>query len=480
MRTKTRCPRARPSKSPQKPSHTTSARPIPPINPDGCDAEAEASVDEIMREKSRKGDGCKKKHKVSNETDVFEGKESGLDRKKVDWLRNDACLRCNRDGKLIFCSEQGCPLAFHRECMEFEPKFDEKGMFYCPYCWFKLQVSRTLFLREKAMLAKKALLDFMNSKTSSENEEKQDVRRAEGKSSTEVPWVGGRSEGEILGEMKDHQNEKGFKKLDEYDPFGGVVEIDCHKNMNEHCGQKEKIQGVEPLNNYVHEKKKNDKKILHPYNFRVLDDEGMKEQDDDYVGDGMDDEIVEESPNTYCVEEESILNDTPNGSKESLHQDALETLRGEEVAQKVPKTSDINSETIVVHRKRFKHIVKKKVTQPHIARSSKKVSFQTHNNLEANTSNQYKKTSSFENSRRPQESTSTFSNLHFAQDKRKRLYWTPEEEDMLKEGVQKFSIEVNKNIPWRKILESGRHIFHATRTPNDLRDKWRKIVVKEF
>nr|VDC68299.1 unnamed protein product [Brassica rapa] len=58
-------------------------------------------------------------------------------------------------------------------------------------------------------------------------------------------------------------------------------------------------------------------------------------------------------------------------------------------------------------------------------------------------------------------------------DQRKRLFWTPEEEEMLKVGVEKFSAEAKKNMPWRKILEMGAEVFHETRTPADLKDKWR-------
>lgn len=40
-------------------------------------------------------------------------------------------------------------------------------------------------------------------------------------------------------------------------------------------------------------------------------------------------------------------------------------------------------------------------------------------------------------------------------------------------GVEKFSAEAKKNMPWRKILEMGEDVFHETRTPADLKDKWR-------
>ncbi|KAI4365597.1 hypothetical protein MLD38_021566 [Melastoma candidum] len=60
--------------------------------------------------------------------------------------------------------------------------------------------------------------------------------------------------------------------------------------------------------------------------------------------------------------------------------------------------------------------------------------------------------------------------------KRERLKWTPEEEDKLRELVPLFSSKANKNIPWRKILEQGRPIFHNSRMPSDLKDKWRTMT----
>lgn len=63
--------------------------------------------------------------------------------------------------------------------------------------------------------------------------------------------------------------------------------------------------------------------------------------------------------------------------------------------------------------------------------------------------------------------------------KRRRLPWTVEEEDILKEGVHRFSLTMNKNIPWRKILEFGHNVFGTNRLPVDLKDKWKKIMAKE-
>ncbi|KAF8064817.1 hypothetical protein N665_1166s0029 [Sinapis alba] len=60
------------------------------------------------------------------------------------------------------------------------------------------------------------------------------------------------------------------------------------------------------------------------------------------------------------------------------------------------------------------------------------------------------------------------------QRRRKRVFWTKEEEEMLRIGVQKFPGV--RNIPWRKILEFGRDVFHEERAPSDLKDKWKNIL----
>ncbi|KAG2323879.1 hypothetical protein Bca4012_038223 [Brassica carinata] len=64
------------------------------------------------------------------------------------------------------------------------------------------------------------------------------------------------------------------------------------------------------------------------------------------------------------------------------------------------------------------------------------------------------------------------------QRKRKRVFWTQAEEEMLKIGVQKFPGV--RNIPWRKILEFGRDVFHEERAPSDLKDKWKNIIKMSF
>ncbi|KAK4792176.1 hypothetical protein SAY86_022611 [Trapa natans] len=63
--------------------------------------------------------------------------------------------------------------------------------------------------------------------------------------------------------------------------------------------------------------------------------------------------------------------------------------------------------------------------------------------------------------------------------RQRHLRWTKEEEEMLKEGVQRFSGCGNKSIPWSRILEMGMNVFDPARRPSDLKDKWKKIAPKQ-
>ena len=51
----------------------------------------------------------------------------------------------------------------------------------------------------------------------------------------------------------------------------------------------------------------------------------------------------------------------------------------------------------------------------------------------------------------------------------------------MQEGMKKFGVTVTANgrIPWSAILELYRNVFHKTRFPNDLKDKWRNMMKKE-
>ncbi|PKA57274.1 hypothetical protein AXF42_Ash002578 [Apostasia shenzhenica] len=62
--------------------------------------------------------------------------------------------------------------------------------------------------------------------------------------------------------------------------------------------------------------------------------------------------------------------------------------------------------------------------------------------------------------------------------RRTKLIWKPEEEQLLEEALLKFPKNSDGRIQWTNILVYGRQVFHETRTPIDLKDKWRNMQRK--
>ncbi|XP_057821407.1 uncharacterized protein LOC131034069 isoform X1 [Cryptomeria japonica] len=58
--------------------------------------------------------------------------------------------------------------------------------------------------------------------------------------------------------------------------------------------------------------------------------------------------------------------------------------------------------------------------------------------------------------------------------RRVKLPWTKDEEEILKEGTNKFPCDSN-GMKWKCILEHGKGVFHNSRLPGDLKDKWRNM-----
>lgn len=57
---------------------------------------------------------------------------------------------------MLLCHGEECPIAIHQSCISDEPDFDEFGNFYCPYCWYKRVLVRSLKLQKKLMVIDKS------------------------------------------------------------------------------------------------------------------------------------------------------------------------------------------------------------------------------------------------------------------------------------------------------------------------------------
>ncbi|KAL9426041.1 hypothetical protein AB3S75_032915 [Citrus x aurantiifolia] len=76
----------------------------------------------------------------------------------VDLLEEEPCIKCDRrDENLLVCSQSGCPISVHENCLSCGVKSDDVGNFYRPYFWYKCELMRTKELRKKAMENKETI-----------------------------------------------------------------------------------------------------------------------------------------------------------------------------------------------------------------------------------------------------------------------------------------------------------------------------------
>ncbi|XP_038888454.1 uncharacterized protein LOC120078293 [Benincasa hispida] len=454
---------------------------------------------------------------------------------KIDCFQKDTCTRCDQSGDLLVCTEIGCPIALHKICMSCEPSFDEDGRFYCPYCSYKRALVRVNELRRKTMVAKRALSDFIDTRMVGGGKSPQ-IEETGKKKANDVSTCGVDVElpnhGSHLGnessrdqdlQVEQNQGNEGedhARTEGDIQPTSMVgVNSENHDgpivfNVSSSSHSTPVLQPCEDsMNEETHEvdtsgthqveslEDKEDGETMDKENLRSTDDI----QDDGIAKD----QGQLETPSAHHDEEETARE--PQDKDDGGEQTQPDNERMLEDIVLASGNNDLKSETIVKKR-RFKTKANRRKDQQNVNYPRKSLRLQTPDGMKSphlQTPDPGKKSPHIQTpeprkmspriqtprpqidhatktekvpvsrSLKPQPaSQNQFKNLDFHGGKRKRMLWSVEEEEMLKEGVQKFSSTANKNLPWRKILEFGRHIFDSTRTPVDLKDKWRNLQAK--
>ncbi|KAJ4832499.1 hypothetical protein Tsubulata_000048 [Turnera subulata] len=475
MRSKTCVARPRYSVSPRKPSPTaTTLRPIPTPNLDDdyedyYDMDVDISDGIAVRDRKRRRLDC------SNSDGV-------------DWLDVVACIQCDKRGEeLLVCSEIGCPVAFHERCVPVEVKFDDAGKFCCPYCWYKRKVAEMRELREKAKLAKKATLDFVNS--GKDNVGKGCGRRVEGNDLHEEQLVGRREcskysnvdcgmESRVVQAEGEHERDGEGGKEAELDQGKVVPEVECHTEpvpaTVDVCDR-----GTECVKDSISKGKENDVVSSKSNGVQILEDEQqMLGQNDEQVDDDHGEEIMEDKEEAECLNTQPVNEGSPTAPSEENQE-----MPVERVVSEAPETTVVScrgkvarKEPSMVRRspRHVGHSSKENPSRLQDAASPMKTSPKPQASKQR-AGNQNKKVSPSKKSGMPGKALERMY-TNFSNEKRKRVLWSSEEEEMLKKGVEIFSTTANKNIPWRKILEYGQEVFDTTRTPDDLRGKWKNCT----
>ncbi|CAN4103093.1 unnamed protein product [Withania somnifera] len=374
----------------------------------------------------------------------------------------EICIKCDKGGEVLACADRCCPIAVHVRCMGCPARFDTSGKFYCPYCLYRKSIAKVHQLKEHVLSKKQALDSFID------KEMMDNIR--------ELPSIVSKSTCERADEPFTE------KKTD-------VPESNCDQQLvvrqqilsgpDVDCGSKPSVltssKGTAT-------------------DFRVLEaGNGVQVNDLQEIGERQLDKSVENHhqdshlSNSSVAEEEIlgnelVLAETNNSSAEiaggqmigddqttatvmNTDPSLQQHLHGKGRAE----TGDLTcteSKRVSTQRECGKQVIKVK---DELTDSPRRLT-RTSASLLENTSEAGK----LVQVKQPSMSLPVV----LPNGKRRRVLWRREEEEMIEEGVQKFSSTVNKNIPWRKILEFGHHVFDHTRTPTDLKDKWKQICSK--
>ncbi|CAH9099139.1 unnamed protein product [Cuscuta epithymum] len=426
---------------------------------------------------------------------------------------NYMCIKCDGGGKMLVCSDSSCPIVVHEKCMGCRPYFDREGNFYCPYCLCRQTTAESSKAMELVLLKKRALSAFLNKETV--NSEKllpqpshvfqskynhdsvddnpnasvagkqtvSDMIVADGCESSDrqepirkfrIVEVGNRMDAE-------HDSDVDVQPLHDRDVEDPQEEYQPNKIPERERKMARKCKQISVQNDLRNEdcqengqpKKipEGERKIKRKFKLRLAEDE-QEVNDQQLYTDGEEGCLIDE--NEPEVDDQQPDKDVEDRLREILESGVNIKKKSMEVqAERKENEADGGAESDAISTEREPIIMNNETQDEPLNPYPKKRSSSS-----ANTS---RKVSGLTEETIPHEKFqlagehSKGRNYAFWNGKRKKVRWSEEEEEMLKEGVHKFSITANKNIPWRKILDFGRHVFDGTRTPADLKDKWRTL-----
>ncbi|KAK7388655.1 hypothetical protein VNO78_23477 [Psophocarpus tetragonolobus] len=371
-----------------------------------------------------------------------------------DIFEKNICICCEEKGseeqEALVCSERGCPVSVHASCLGSDPQFDDSGKFFCPYCWFKRAVRTCRCLGDKALTARQAMARFLDmddaransgpARVSSGGARVNVIDREEIEEDTRVGADSGVGDGACMNQVQDREEIEEDARVNA-DFSGGAARV----NPN---WDREGI--VEEARVRAHDSGGGARGNPGGDREEIVEDTRVGV---DYGGGGA----ARVEPGQDC--EEIVEESETDKSGENKDEGKVYVS-----SSSVSETIDSESEAVIKKNNNKRKDEKKMVGLTRKLRDNK------HYNTRRKAANEEEVTSFRYLRQQPQRMKLTA--------KRRRLLWTAEEEKVLKEGVSKFSTE-NQNIPWRKILEFGCRVFDKTRTPVDLKDKWKNIISKE-
>ncbi|KAI3463897.1 hypothetical protein Pfo_020560 [Paulownia fortunei] len=343
----------------------------------------------------------------------------------IDWRELNLCVKCNKGGKLLACSANSCPLVIHQSCVGSDASFDARGKFYCPFCAYSRAISEYMEIKKKASLARNNLATFICLGTQKESKKQSQrscrIKQNHLEQDDGLPKSNELNERDVVKKVSTRQRRK---KL-EYEQAGPS---ELRSGYSASFGRK----AVDSTNRIAHTLNKTKR-------------EGKRTRQ------------VSQSPRVYGQHQMAAL--------------AIHKSQGENTSCQVSEGSDGSKKHADIRYK--KGILcppetdlprENKFSQSSQSADSEETSEEGNENCGA---------SKYFIRVRKQERQHSYPAI--PQLRRKRLPWTSEEEETLKEGMRLLCSPHDKIIPWKKILEFGAGVFQQSRSTMDLKDKWRNM-----
>ncbi|AQK61415.1 uncharacterized protein [Zea mays] len=350
--------------------------------------------------------------------------------------QQDLCLKCGKGGQLLECSR--CFLAVHSSCLGSSATFEGTNLFYCPICSYKKAIEACKKANKTYCEARKNLAALLSKTQVTKQVQPGDAHENEVNN--------------LAHQVKEPNQQRRKQKINAIGK-GYPKEVLTEKVPFQNSGSSASINIHSVLQNNNEIQVKDSEKRR-----QAVDEEGRKEASNDNSSHetGSSSQIRCDSPLNQDVEADQDGNLTasnqPGGSDESEATSSDDSGR--------PSSSWQSSRYWRCTRHNKKGLQDK---EPAVSSKSKE-------DQQMPTSPAKRKSAN------PQKH---YSNPVARARRRRKLWWTAEEEAMLKDGMAKFSPHNDGQISWTQILQYGRGVFNIARLPCDLRVKWRNMQMKE-
>ncbi|MED6111274.1 hypothetical protein PIB30_051045 [Stylosanthes scabra] len=417
---------------------------------------------------------CIEQHYNDNSVDI-------PDCEYIDFLDKSICLCCNKRGGVLACSGSGCPVGLHPKCINSEPKFDDSGKFYCPYCWYKRNVNMNPEMSKRIFTAKNALLRLADQDVVMNDRLVKTLKAPKGKEPDDGGGIPLSSDGrQRMDEVGAHPVQP---KVDLPIKLQKDASVQCDIALEDQaysngdfrsCGEEVMPVDINPVEGSLELKEsfetgdsRLNKEDVHE---RIVD---VGEKEEPVAALHLGKHIEGHSHDIEFVQgtQESVLKSGEKGRKTGKGKIPGKENKLSATGSSVSETNNSDSDAISERRRCSKRKIQRTEFPQDVHRKSL---LQGHNIKEEEANDIDEEVTSYRLRRRSQSSQKQDMKKLPLTVRRKALIWTSEEEKVLQEGVLRFS-KGNQNIPWSRILDFGRHVFDKTRTPVDLKDKWRNI-----